>query len=98
MSETTNIFLHDAKELLDRRVSLERFQDYVGNVWGVQEPIDWVYLFQKVYLHACLRRRTDVASWFQEVCFQQLDAIQQIAVRQVFAYGRHLLGSRRLTS
>jgi hypothetical protein len=95
MSETTNTLLHDAQELLDRGASLERIQDYVGNVQGLQELIDWVYLFQKVYLHACLRRRADVASWLQEVCFPQLDGIQQIAVRQVFAYGRHLL---RLTS
>jgi hypothetical protein len=94
MSEATYTFLHDAKELLDRGVSLERFQTFVGDMWGVQEPMDWVYLFQKVYLHACLRRRADVASWLQEVCFLQLDAIQQIAVRQVFAYGRHLLRVR----
>ncbi len=91
MSATTYTLLQDAKFLLDYRAPTERVKEYVGDALLLQEPIDWVYLFQKVYLHACLRRRADVATWLQEVCFQQLDVIQQIAVRQVFAYGRHLL-------
>jgi hypothetical protein len=87
------MYCREAKELLDRGASLERIQNYVGDVCLLQEPIDWVYLFQKVYLHACLRGRDDVASWLQEACFPLLDGIQQIAVRHIFAYGRHLLTS-----
>ena len=95
MSATTYTLLQEAKSLIDHDAGLEQVKEYVGDALLLQEPIDWVYLFQKVYIHACLRKRTDVATWLQEVCFPQLDAIQQIAVRQVFAYGRHLLKNRK---
>lgn len=52
---------------------------------------DWPYIFQKVYLHACLKGRRDAATWMQNVLFQTMDPIQQIALRQIFPYGRTLL-------
>ena len=55
------------------------------------EP-DWPFIFQKVYLHACLKGSSEVASWMQFAVYPMLDPIQQIALRQVFPYGRYLLG------
>jgi hypothetical protein len=54
-------------------------------------PPDWPYIFQKVYLHACLKGRHEAAAWMQNVLFKTLDPIQQIALRQIFPYGRVLL-------
>lgn len=54
------------------------------------EEVD-AWLFQKVYLHACLKGRREIAEWLQDVVFPTLDPIRQIALRQGFAYGRHLL-------
>lgn len=56
----------------------------VGNV-----DIPW--LFQKVYLHACLKGRREIAEWLEKSVFPTLDPISQIAIRQSFSYGRHLL-------
>lgn len=53
--------------------------------------VDWPWLFQKVYLHACLKGQRTIAEWLQETVFPTLDPIVQIALRQGFAYGRHLL-------
>lgn len=53
-------------------------------------PIDWGYLYQKVYLHACLKKRARIAEWLQAQ-FTNLDEITQIALRQIFPYGRYLL-------
>lgn len=52
---------------------------------------DWPYLFQKVYLHACLKKRSDMAEWLHTTMYSKMDPIQQIALRQVFPYGKYLL-------
>lgn len=53
---------------------------------------DEAWLFQKVYLHACLKGHREIAEWLEGTVFPTMDPIAQIAVRQGFAYGRHLLG------
>ena len=55
------------------------------------ESFDWPTIFQTLYLHACLKGKADIAMWFQTRIFPCLDPIQQIALRQSFAYGKHLL-------
>lgn len=59
-----------------------------------EEP-DWAWIFQKTYLHACLRGNAEVAQWLHEALYPMLDPIQQIALRQVFPYGRYLLSKKR---
>lgn len=71
-----------------------------GNLTGVQEcyaeikagdegDVDWPSLFKECYLHACLKGQPHIRAWFEEV-FKEFDPIAQIALRQTFAYGRHL--------
>jgi hypothetical protein len=55
-----------------------------------REP-DWPFIFQKVYLHACLKGKRQIADWLQKAMYPIMDPIQQIALRQIFSYGRHLL-------
>jgi hypothetical protein len=55
-----------------------------------QEP-DWPYIFHRVYLHACLKGLTEAASWLETAIYPKMDPIQQIALRQIFPYGRVLL-------
>ncbi len=64
---------------------LKTFQDYVAEV----EMVDWA--FQKLYLHACLKGRKEIAEWLEQSVFPTMDPIVQIALRQGFAYGRYLL-------
>jgi hypothetical protein len=47
-------------------------------------------LYQKVYIHACLKKRRAIAEWLESL-FPKFDPITQIAYRQVFSYGRYLL-------
>lgn len=53
------------------------------------DEIDWTTLFKDCYLHACLKKKPKIAAWFEEV-FKEFDPISQIALRQIFAYGRYL--------
>lgn len=62
-----------------------------ARLWEIPEDVDRPWLFQKLYLHACLKGRREIAEWLEGTVFPTLDPIQQIALRQGFAYGRHLL-------
>ncbi len=55
------------------------------------EPPDWTVLFYRVYLHACLRGRAEIAEWLEKEVYPLLDTQAQLYLRQTFAYGRHLL-------
>jgi hypothetical protein len=52
--------------------------------------IPWDVVFQRVYLHACLRKRTDIVAFLVQV-YESMNPIDKIALRQVFPYGRYLL-------
>ena len=72
--------------------NLKGLQEYWKELQETEFPckVDWTTLFQKVYLHACLKGKREIAEWFQTL-FSQMDPIQQIGLRQVFPYGRYLL-------
>ena len=52
--------------------------------------IAWDFVFQKIYLHAALKKQKQICEWLDTV-FTEFDPIQQIALRQMFPYARHLL-------
>ncbi len=76
--------LEAGKHLIERG-DLKAFQEYVAEV----EMVDWA--FQKLYLHACLKGRREIAEWLEKSVFPTMDPIVQIALRQGFSYGRYLL-------
>jgi hypothetical protein len=53
-------------------------------------PIAWDYVFQKIYLHAALKKQKPICEWLDTV-FTEFDPIQQIAMRQMFPYAKYLL-------
>ena len=74
--------------------SLDTCQQYLQELTDEYESgIPWDYIFQKVYLHACLKKQQAIVDWLMLI-FTHLDPIQQIGVRQVFSYGRTLLTRR----
>jgi hypothetical protein len=50
----------------------------------------WDYIYQKVYLHACLKKRRNFVDWLKTL-YERLDDFGRIALRQMFAYGNYLL-------
>ena len=71
---------------------LEELQEYVKTLLESEFDTapDWPTLFQKAYLHACLKKQKESAEWIASL-FSLFDPIVQIAYRQVFFYGRYLL-------
>jgi hypothetical protein len=88
-------FIQDLKELIQKN-NLEAVKEYIGEllVDDGAHLMDPAYIFQKVYLHACLLKRNEIATYLREECFQMLPAMQQIAIRQCFPYGRVLLAKK----
>jgi hypothetical protein len=84
--EVTNL-----KEIINRGADMVWFQSYARDVFETVEDVDLSYIFQKVFLHACLKKKPEIANWMKEVCFPYLPEIEQIAVRQCFSYGNFLL-------
>ncbi len=85
-------------ELIDlkRMVELENIvglQEYFAMVLKgeLESAAEWDYLFQKVYLHSCLKKKVEIAEWLEKEVFPQLPPIQAMAIRQVFPYGKYLL-------
>jgi uncharacterized protein YeeX (DUF496 family) len=70
--------------------SLEACQTYLQMLRDTYEDVPWDYIFQKVYIHACLKKQKQIVDWLMLV-FTELPPIQQIAIRQIFSYGRILL-------
>jgi hypothetical protein len=68
---------------------LEEFKEFCISLLNFN--YDWPYLFQKVYIHSCLKKRQDMAEWLHNTMYSKMDPIQQIALRQIFPYGKYLL-------
>ncbi len=80
-------FLSHCKTLIEED-NLEELQVVYEEAKG--EAFAWEYVYQKLYLHACLKKKTEIADWMRGL-FSQFDPIQQIGIRQMFSYGNYLL-------
>ena len=80
--------LDDCKALVTAG-DLKGLQEYYADVQS-EVASNWQYLYQKVYLHACLKKKVEIVDWLTSL-FPSFDPVSQIAMRQMFPYGRHLL-------
>lgn len=83
--------LHECKEYINAN-KFEEFKEFYKELTESEfetQP-DWANLYQKVYLHACLKKRAAIAEWLESL-FTQFPPITQIAYRQLFFYGHVLL-------
>lgn len=87
----TEVFTAVCKDIITRG-SLEELQGEVHERMMCEgaEQIAWEYVLLKTYLHACLKKKKDIAEWIVSR-INVLDPIQQIAIRQMIPYGRILL-------
>lgn len=82
--------ISDVKRLIDHG-DLECLKEYYAELQDDDsEPLDIPYLFRHIYVHACLRKKTDIVAWLKEL-YETMDPITKIALRQIFPYGEHLL-------
>lgn len=59
-----------------------------------EKDIAWDYVFQRVYLHAALKKKWAICEWM-DVIFEEFNPIIKIAMRPMFSYARYLLNKVR---
>lgn len=64
------------------------WEEYQETDFG--RPLAWEWIFEKLYLYAALKKQREICHWLDGL-FQELDPIQQMGLRQMFAYARYLL-------
>jgi hypothetical protein len=67
----------------------ELWIEYQGETEFPRE-VAWDYVFQKIYIHAALKKQKTICDWL-DTLFITFDPIIQIGMRQTFAYARTLL-------
>jgi hypothetical protein len=80
-------FLSLCKTMIEKD-NLEGLQEYYAE--SMQENYPWEYIYQKLYLHACLKKKKRIVEWMVGL-FPMFDPIQQIALKHMFSYGKYLL-------
>ena len=93
MNAITSEIIRTCKTYIETN-NLSSLQSYYAELMDYtypdQQP-DIPCIFHRVYLHACLKGNREIANWLETSLYPTMDKIQQIALRQIFPYGRHLL-------
>jgi hypothetical protein len=55
-----------------------------------ERDVAWDYIFQKIYLHAALKKQKIICDWL-DIQFKEFNEIIQIAIKHTFPYARYLL-------
>lgn len=63
------------------------WEDYEDTDFG--KKIAWDYIFQKVYVHAVLKKQKEISKWLEEL-YQNFDDITKIAIKPTFLYAKYL--------
>ena len=69
-------FLNECKSLIEKD-NLEGLQEVYHDIQD--EDFPWEYLYQKLYLHVCLKKKKRIVVWMDSL-FGLMDPIQQIAL------------------
>lgn len=80
--------IHVFKEYINRRDE-KGFTDFLLEIQDDYNGV-WDYIFQKVYVHACLKKNKPIVDLLMTQ-YEEMSDIEKISVRQVFPYGRYLL-------
>ncbi len=70
--------------------AIESCSAYLEELKECGQSISWDYVFQNVYLHACLKKQNDIVEWMHGL-YETMNDIEKIAIRHVFSYGQYLI-------
>ena len=82
------MILQRIKDAIDKD-DLKEVQEMYDSIDFNDSQIPWDYVFQKVYLYACLKKKQKFIAWFENI-FYQFNQIQQSGIRHTLNYGRFI--------
>ena len=86
--------LNHCKDLIETN-QFEELQAYlyqtIQSITTTDYRIPIEYIYQQIYLHACLKKKAPIAEWLKSIFPEIFDEVQQIGLRQMFSYGNYLL-------
>ena len=80
--------IDEIKDAIDKD-DLKEVQEMYDSIDFNDSQIPWDYVFQKVYLYACLKKKQKFIAWFENI-FYQFNQIQQSSIRHTLNYGRFI--------
>jgi len=84
-----NQIILECKDFINNNM-IDEFKTYVLNLPSNLEMRE--YIFQQVYIHACLKKNNHLTSWLKkEIYDKYFTSVQQIDIRHMFSYGKYLL-------
>ncbi len=73
--------------------TLNDFAEFVSDVYTEHfspEPA-WPYIVQKLYLHACLKKKADIAKFIEDLVVANQNRLWFVGWKETVAYGKTLL-------
>jgi hypothetical protein len=80
--------IDEIKDAIDKD-DLKKVKEMYDSIDFTDSQVPWDYVFQKVYLYACLKKKQIFISWFENI-FHQFNPIQQSGIRHTLNYGRFI--------
>lgn len=83
--------IRQGKEKIEE--GLNHFAWYVHELhdWTFCPAPSWPYIVQKLYLHACLKKKADIAKYIEELVTSYQDRLWFPGWKSTVAYGKTLL-------
>jgi hypothetical protein len=66
------------------------YEEIVENKDDAEYRLNYEYIFQKVFLYACLKKKMDVVEFMNKI-YLTFDIVEQIALKPTLIYGKYII-------
>ena len=82
-------------EILIRENNTEELNNIYISLLNESPKFDLAYLFQKLFLKACLYGNKNTINWFINIYDKEMNSISKIGIRHTLTYGKYLIKKRK---
>lgn len=93
MSYIEEIIIKEFKKYIDENqmeVIIDKYNEY-KNGTEFEFKIQWDYIFSKIYIHSCLKKKSNISEWLKNNVYNEFDEYTKIAIKHTLNYGNYLL-------
>lgn len=82
-------------DILIRENNIEELNNIYKSLLEELPQFDLSYLFQKLFLKACLYGNKNTINWFINIYNNEMNDISKIGIRHTLTYGKYLIKKRK---